>query len=122
MQQLVAGAAEFSHIVACALCEAPLAKASGVRPEWSCPVNSHHNAPPLLAALPRLCLAQIIASDGVWDVMDPREAANRVMDVVSAGGSAEEAARQLVQDTVMLAECSPDGDADNTTACVVVFD
>lgn len=65
--------------------------------------------------------AQIVASDGVWDVMDPREAANRVMDVISAGGSAEEAARQLVRDTVMLAECSPGGDADNTTALVVVF-
>lgn len=63
----------------------------------------------------------ILASDGVWDVMDPREAANRVMDVISAGGSAEEAAQQLVRDTVMLAECSPGGDADNTTALVVVF-
>eukprot|EP00879_Flechtneria_rotunda_P015863 GHRR01016590.1.p1 GENE.GHRR01016590.1~~GHRR01016590.1.p1 ORF type:complete len:233 (+),score=75.21 GHRR01016590.1:1096-1794(+) len=63
----------------------------------------------------------IIASDGVWDVMDAREAANRVMDVISAGGSAAEAAKRLVQDTVMLAECSPDGDADNTTALVAVF-
>lgn len=65
---------------------------------------------------------QILASDGVWDVMDPREAANRVMDVVSAGGSAEDAAKQLVQDTVMLAECSPGGDTDNTTALVLVFE
>lgn len=64
----------------------------------------------------------IVASDGVWDVMDPREAANRVMDVISAGGSAEEAARQLVQDTIMLAECSPGGDTDNTTALVAVFE
>eukprot|EP00878_Enallax_costatus_P026766 GHUV01028757.1.p1 GENE.GHUV01028757.1~~GHUV01028757.1.p1 ORF type:complete len:339 (+),score=67.78 GHUV01028757.1:166-1182(+) len=64
----------------------------------------------------------IIASDGVWDVMDSREAANRVMDVVSGGGSAKEAAKQLVQDTVMLAECSPDGDADNTSAVVLVFE
>jgi serine/threonine protein phosphatase PrpC len=65
---------------------------------------------------------QIIASDGVWDVMDAREAANRVMDVLSGGGTAEEAARQLVQDTVMLAECSPDADVDNTSAVVVVFE
>lgn len=64
----------------------------------------------------------IIASDGVWDVMDAREAANRVMDVISGGGTAEEAARQLVRDTVMLAECSPDGDADNTSAIVIVFE
>eukprot|EP00882_Tetradesmus_deserticola_P018075 GHRQ01019398.1.p1 GENE.GHRQ01019398.1~~GHRQ01019398.1.p1 ORF type:complete len:322 (+),score=115.03 GHRQ01019398.1:568-1533(+) len=64
----------------------------------------------------------IIASDGVWDVMDAREAANRVMDVISGGGTAEEAARQLVRDTVMLAECSPDGDADNTSAVVLVFE
>jgi len=69
----------------------------------------------------RVC-SQIVASDGVWDVMDPREAANRVMDVISAGGSAEEAARQLVQDTIMLAECSPGGDTDNTTALVAVFE
>lgn len=65
---------------------------------------------------------QIVASDGVWDVMDPREAANRVMDVVSGGGSAQDAARQLVQDTVMLAECSPGADTDNTTALVMVFE
>lgn len=65
---------------------------------------------------------QIVASDGVWDVMDPREAANRVMDVVSAGGTAEEAARQLVQDTIMLAGCSPGSDTDNTTALVAVFE
>lgn len=75
------------------------------------------------SSVPVCCFvhAQILASDGVWDVMDPREAANRVMDVISAGGSAEEAAQQLVRDTVMLAECSPGGDADNTTALVVVF-
>lgn len=54
--------------------------------------------------------------------MDSREAANRVMDVISGGGSAKEAAKQLVQDTVMLAECSPDGDADNTSAVVLVFE
>jgi hypothetical protein len=68
------------------------------------------------------CWQQIIASDGVWDVMDAREAANRVMDVISGGGTADEAARQLVRDTVMLAECSPDGDADNTSAIVLVFE
>lgn len=53
--------------------------------------------------------------------MDAREAANRVMDVISAGGSAADAAKQLVHDTIMLAECSPSGDADNTSAVVVVF-
>jgi hypothetical protein len=53
--------------------------------------------------------------------MDAREAAHRVLDVLSAGGSAADAARQLVTDTVMLAEGSPDGDADNTTAVVVVL-
>lgn len=65
---------------------------------------------------------QIVASDGVWDVMDAREAANRVMDVISAGGTAEQAAQQLVHDSVMLAECSPGGDTDNTTALVIVFE
>jgi hypothetical protein len=44
------------------------------------------------------------------------------MDVVSAGGSAEDAAKQLVHDTVMLAGCSPGGDTDNTTALVAVFE
>lgn len=63
----------------------------------------------------------ILASDGVWEVMDAREAGNRVMDVLSSGGSADEAARQLVADSVMLADCSPGADVDNTTAVVLVF-
>lgn len=75
-----------------------------------------------LILLPSTHAPQIIASDGVWDVMDAREAGNRVMDVVSGGGSAEAAAQQLVRDTLMLAECSPGGDADNTTALVLVFE
>lgn len=79
-------------------------------------------AVPAVCALFVLLHVQILASDGVWDVMDPREAANRVMDVISAGGTAEEAAQQLVHDTVMLSECSPGGDTDNTTALVLVFE
>lgn len=79
-------------------------------------------AVPAVYVLSVLLHVQILASDGVWDVMDPREAANRVMDVISAGGTAEEAAQQLVHDTVMLSECSPGGDTDNTTALVLVFE
>lgn len=98
------------------------------RPKATRPTRVYTHLP-LVTSSPACCavvvhaasLPQIVASDGVWDVMDPREAANRVMDIISAGGSAEEAARQLVQDTVMLAECGPGSDTDNTTALVAVF-
>ncbi len=63
----------------------------------------------------------IVATDGLWDVMDPREAVNRVMDVVSEGRSAREAARELVEHAVALAEGSPEADADNTTVLVAVL-
>ena len=66
-------------------------------------------------------LLQVIASDGVWDVMTPREVVNRVMEAVSEGKDAAGAAEQLVADAVAMAEVSPDGDADNTSAVVYLF-
>jgi serine/threonine protein phosphatase PrpC len=64
---------------------------------------------------------QVIASDGVWDVMSPREVVHRVMEAVAEGKDAAAAAQQLVADAVALAEVSPDGDADNTSAVVYLF-
>lgn len=63
----------------------------------------------------------MVASDGVFDVMGPEEVVNRVMDVLSAGGSAEEAALQLVTRAVELALCGPAQDADNTSAVVIAL-
>lgn len=40
---------------------------------------------------------QIMASDGVWDVMDGQEAVNRVMEVASEGKTAAQAAKMLVE-------------------------
>lgn len=63
----------------------------------------------------------VIASDGVWDVMEPREVVNRVMETLSDGRSAAAAARQLVEDAVELAKGGPAGEADNTSACVIAL-
>jgi hypothetical protein len=51
--------------------------------------------------------------------MEPREVVNRVMDSLSCGRSAAQAARQLVEDALSLAEGAPGGDADNTSAVVI---
>jgi len=61
------------------------------------------------------------ASAGVWDVMDPTEVVNRVMDALSDGQGAALAARRLVEDAVALAEGAPGGDADNTSAVVIAL-
>lgn len=61
----------------------------------------------------------VVATDGVWDVMDPREAVNRAMDALSAGRGAAAAARDLVEAAVALQACGPGGDADNTSAVVI---
>jgi hypothetical protein len=72
-----------------------------------------------LSRSPRL--AARVAFAGVWDVMDPREVVNRAMDAISGGLGAAAAARQLVEDAVALAEGSPSGDADNTSAVVIAL-
>jgi serine/threonine protein phosphatase PrpC len=64
---------------------------------------------------------QLLASDGVWDVMGGEEAASRVLDALGEGRSAAQAAEQLVKDSVALAQCSPGGEADNTTAVVIML-
>ena len=63
----------------------------------------------------------IMATDGVWDYLSPREAVRLVMEVVEGGGSAAAAAEALAEDAVQLALDSGD-QADNTTAVVFVFD
>lgn len=62
-----------------------------------------------------------MATDGVFDVMGPEEVVNRVMDVLSSGGSAAEAARMLVNCAVELSMWGPSGDADNATAVVIAL-
>lgn len=74
--------------------------------------------PCLTLFLPHSLPASLVAClspPGVWDVMDPREVVNRVMDTLSEGKGAACAARQLVEDAIALAEGSPSGDADNTS-------
>ncbi|GIL86703.1 hypothetical protein Vretifemale_14948 [Volvox reticuliferus] len=63
----------------------------------------------------------ILASDGVWDVMDGQEVVNRVMEAVGEGKTAAQAAKMLVQDAVDLGTNSPSGDADNTSAIVIML-
>lgn len=63
----------------------------------------------------------ILASDGVWDVMDGQEVVNRVMEAAGEGKSATQAAKALVEDAVELGLNSPCGEADNTSAVVVLL-
>lgn len=70
---------------------------------------------------PACTVLQIIASDGVWDVLDAHEAVSRVLDALSEDKTAAEAAQMLVADAVALAEGGPDGEADNTSAVVVLL-
>ena len=62
---------------------------------------------------------QILATDGLWDVMDGDEAVRLVMDAAAEGLTAQQAAQQLVGHAEELAVCSPGGDADNTSAVVM---
>jgi serine/threonine protein phosphatase PrpC len=64
---------------------------------------------------------QILASDGVWDVMGREEAASRVLDALGEGRGPAAAAEQLVEDCVALAQGAPGGEADNTTAVVIML-
>ncbi|GFR40740.1 hypothetical protein Agub_g1350 [Astrephomene gubernaculifera] len=63
----------------------------------------------------------VLASDGVWDVMDGPEVVNRVMEAAADGKKATEAAKMLVEAAVDLGINSPCGEADNTSAIVVYF-
>ncbi|PNH04301.1 putative protein phosphatase 2C 12 [Tetrabaena socialis] len=63
----------------------------------------------------------VLASDGVWDVMGPEDAVNRVMEAANEGKTAAQAAKMLVQEAVDLGISSPSGEADNTSAIVVFF-
>mmetsp|Transcript_37336 Transcript_37336/g.83082 ORF Transcript_37336/g.83082 Transcript_37336/m.83082 type:complete len:363 (-) Transcript_37336:1554-2642(-) len=63
----------------------------------------------------------VIASDGVWDVMNGDEVVTHVMDSVAEGKTAQQAAAALVQHAVELGMSSPQEEADNTSAVVVVF-
>ncbi|GIL51740.1 hypothetical protein Vafri_7664 [Volvox africanus] len=73
-----------------------------------------------LQAKPEDCCL-VLASDGVWDVMDGQEVVNRVMEAVGEGKTAAQAAKMLVQDAVDLGINSPSGDADNTSAIVIML-
>lgn len=101
--------------------------ARGGLPAW--PPHPHRHAlaaPPCPALTLPACPArrprvQLLASDGVFEVMGPDEAVNRVMDALTSGCSAQEAAQQLVTRAVDLALCGPGGDADNATAVVMAL-
>ncbi|KAJ9526227.1 hypothetical protein QJQ45_009693 [Haematococcus lacustris] len=62
---------------------------------------------------------QILASDGVWDMVGADEAVAHVMASLAQGLSAGEAAKALVQLAVSRGLASPDGRQDNTSAIVV---
>jgi len=62
----------------------------------------------------------IVASDGIWDVMEPTEAVRHVMSNIDNGMSPRQAAEELVRDCISLA-LDLDGDADNTTAAIVLL-
>ncbi|KXZ57016.1 hypothetical protein GPECTOR_1g918 [Gonium pectorale] len=63
----------------------------------------------------------VLASDGVWDVMDGQEVVNRVMEAAGEGKKAAQIAKMLVEEAVELGLNSPCGEADNTSAIVVLF-
>lgn len=59
---------------------------------------------------------------GVWDSFCANEAVNFVMALVEQeGSSATTAAERLCQEAVDRAIDGPDGEADNTSAVVVIF-
>ena len=64
---------------------------------------------------------QVIASDGVWDAMDADEAVAHVMASAAAGCSAQQAAQALVQSCVDKGVAGLHGEADNTSAIVLLF-
>jgi len=63
----------------------------------------------------------IVASDGVWDCFSPTEAIELCMDVIENGGTAEDAAAALCEESVDRAVSGPDHEADNTSAVVFIF-
>ena len=62
----------------------------------------------------------IVASDGVWDMMGPTQAVQHVMASLDGGMSTRQAAEKLVRDSIDMA-LEADGDADNTTAVVILL-
>lgn len=58
---------------------------------------------------------------GVWDVFGPNEAVELVMDAVEEGLNAAAAAQRLCQEAVDRAIDGEDGEADNTSAAVIIF-
>jgi serine/threonine protein phosphatase PrpC len=63
---------------------------------------------------------QIIASDGVWDVLSPEQAVSHVMESKRQGRTAVQAARALVEAVVQKSKEDED-EQDNTSAIVVLF-
>ena len=55
----------------------------------------------------------VLACDGVWDVIDNDEAAQMVLASLTAGVSADEAAREVVSRAVAM------GSSDNVTCMVL---
>lgn len=71
----------------------------------------HHSCEPFLR--------QVLASDGIWDVMSPREVVSHVMESASERKTAQQAAAALVDAAVQLGLSSPGGEQDNTSAIVM---
>jgi len=63
----------------------------------------------------------VLNNAGVWDVFGPNEAVELVMEVAERGNSALTAAEQLCREAIDRAIDSEDGEADNTSAVVVIF-
>jgi serine/threonine protein phosphatase PrpC len=70
----------------------------------------------------RLCnmRVQVIASDGLWDVLSPKEAVLQAMTARRAGKCAATAAQELVQRAIATSADQGE-EQDNTTAVVVFF-
>lgn len=66
-------------------------------------------------------IRSVLTNAGVWDVFGPNEAVELVMEVAERSGSAFTAAEQLCREAVDRAIDSEDGEADNTSAVVVIF-
>lgn len=63
----------------------------------------------------------IIGSDGLWEALTPKDALSRVATVINNGGSAQDAAYELVQDAVALSLAGMYHEADNTSAVVMLL-
>lgn len=73
----------------------------------------------MLQAWPHTCAFTTCA--GVWDVFSPNEAVELVMWMTEEGSNAAAAAEQLCHEAVERAIDSEDGEADNTSAAVLLF-